>query len=142
MADLAAVAAALRNRAATPDGIKARTADLLATIHQHDQAGDPHEWETCFIAVCEVADALADAIQRRPRTWSLPAEPGPEVTAVADTNDGGRIWLRHTTTTGESWWYPRGSKAEEDGTDWEELVAVAWPGKLTDATPADGQDPA
>lgn len=29
---------------------------------------------------------------KEPRTWSLPAEPGPEVTAVRDA--GGRLWQR------------------------------------------------
>ena len=32
---------------------------LLEAVSEHDQADDPHEWETCFIAVRHAADALA-----------------------------------------------------------------------------------
>jgi hypothetical protein len=41
-------------------------ADLLDEIAKHDQADDPHDWETCFIAVRHAADALEAAIHRTP----------------------------------------------------------------------------
>ena len=56
-----------------------------------------------------------------PRTWSLPAEPGPEVTALRDS--AGDIWNRHN----DRWCFTSGVTLA-----WVDLL-FAW-APLTDAT--------
>lgn len=60
-----------------------------------------------------------------PRTWSLPAEPGPEVTAVRDTT--GRRWRR-----GLFWHDDSGEKYPLKPMYWPELLRSRGP--LTDAS--------
>lgn len=44
-----------------------------------------------YEAICELM-ATCDAVLSIPGRWDLPAEPGPEVLALADVHD--RIWIR------------------------------------------------
>ena len=60
-----------------------------------------------------------------PRTWSLPPEPGPEVTAVRDGR--GEVWNHDGGTSGFGWYRPNGGRAS-----WWWLIGCRSP--LTDAS--------
>jgi hypothetical protein len=80
----------------------------IANGMRHDPSGAPKDWATDVeVRAGTLAAAVADenraqeALAVTPRTWSLPPEPGPEVTAVrtAPTEDApdGELWERWGT---------------------------------------------
>lgn len=60
-----------------------------------------------------------------PRTWALPDEPGPEVTAVRDALD--EIWIRAT----DGCWRPTVDEVSFSHAEWPALLSR---GPLTDVT--------
>lgn len=71
-----------------------------------------------------------------PRTWALPADPGPDVRAVRDAH--GRVWRRCIL---DDWCLVDADRAHTH-THWAWSRLVAWCGPLTDATPPDLTNPA
>lgn len=91
-----------------------------------DEDGNPNR-------CCWPVDGFLSETQALPRTWSVPAEPGPEVTAVRDRE--GTVWNR------QPWPYlPNGAKGSgafvwantRERMRWRMLVHDHGP--LTDAT--------
>ena len=86
------------------------------------------QWDAARRVRNELYDA---ALLAKPGTWSLPPEPGPEVTAVLDRT--GARWQRqgHIDAQGEFSAWHDGSPLPPYG--WMSLVQLRGP--LTDATP-------
>jgi hypothetical protein len=110
------------------------TVETVAHAIHHPQSGRWErltEWDQDFLrdrarvvlAVLGEEGLLVDP--GAPRTWSLPPEPGPEVTEVADRF--GRGWLPATGRPG--WWV---SRLDLRDRKWPELVAMFGP--LADAS--------
>ncbi len=72
-----------------------------------------------------LAVPTAELIEAKPRTWSLPPEPGPEVTAVRDHD--GDLWHRDP----DGWWRLHRKTWSGTARQWGELLEF---GPLTDAT--------
>jgi len=123
-----------------PTHTKVTTTNADGTLTIQYVPASPQETAPDATLPAEPVDpGVQETSEAQRRVWALPEEPGPEVTAVRDTGDN-TVLVRHDAP-GEHWWYPEDGDPQEDGTDWNELVAAAWPDKLIDATPRRAQRP-
>lgn len=92
----------------------------------------PHPRHPDFSVLIEgpAPECTGEALPGR-QVWTVPPEPGPEVTAVTDRYV--RVWRRHDAYEGQAQWCWVDDQVRHTHLLWAELIMRLYP--LTDASP-------